>query len=253
MNNAGILVIKRAVIGLIRNPGATLFGFGMSLFFLVVYSAGIGGIEFLPQFKNGGYLAFLLPLSIVYLATGSASGAGQALNRDMQSGYFYRLYLSPVSRAAFVIAPMLADAFALVVETVILLIIGAIFGVPFTYGLWSILGIIFLAVLFGITLSGFSAGVVIATGNPQTSQMLVMAIFPLLFLSTTFLPYDMISASWLKVVSWVNPVTYLMEGMRFLLAGSTPGWFLAVAFAFSAVSAMGAIIFAVTRANKALV
>jgi ABC-2 type transport system permease protein len=83
--------------------------------------------------------------------------------------------------------------------------------------------------------------------------MLVMAIFPLLFLSTTFLPYDMISASWLKVVSWVNPVTYLMEGMRFLLAGSTPGWFLAVAFAFSAVSAMGAIIFAVTRANKALV
>ena len=44
MNTANILLIERGIIKLIKNPSAPIMGFGMSLFFLLVYNAGIGGI-----------------------------------------------------------------------------------------------------------------------------------------------------------------------------------------------------------------
>ena len=58
----------------------------MSLFFLLVYNAGIGGIGDMEAFGTGGYLSFVFPITIISLAMGSSSGAGQTLNADMQSG-----------------------------------------------------------------------------------------------------------------------------------------------------------------------
>ncbi len=39
MNTTNILLIKRGVVKLIKQPSAPLMGFGMSLFFLLVYNA----------------------------------------------------------------------------------------------------------------------------------------------------------------------------------------------------------------------
>lgn len=253
MNNPGILVVKRALRGIIKNPGVYLSGLGMSLFFVVVYNAGIGGIEFLPQFENGGYLAFILPVGIISLGFGSSGGAGQALYRDMQSGYFYRLYLSPVPRASFVFAPIFADAVAIMAETAIILAAGYMFGVPFSHGMLSVIALVSLSLLWGVMLSGFSVGLIIRSGNPQSSQMIVMIAFTLMFLSTTFLPYDMITAGWFKTVLWINPITYLLEGMRFLLSGSSKLMFFVIGATFSFAGALAAILFAVTSAKKSLV
>ena len=86
MNTANLLLINRGIFKLIKQPSAPIMGFAMSLFFLLVYNAGIGGIGSLDAFGEGGYLSFVFPITIISLAMGSSAGAGQTLNADMQSG-----------------------------------------------------------------------------------------------------------------------------------------------------------------------
>lgn len=250
MKNANILLIERGILKLIKQPSAPIMGFGMSLFFLLVYNAGIGGVGSMDAFGSGGYLSFVFPITIISLAMGSSAGAGQTLNADMQSGYFRRLYLSPAPRWILVVAPMLADTISSMLFTILLIIIGALFGVSFQFGLVSVLGILLLSFLWSLTLCGFSAGIMLRTGQHQSAAIVTNAVFPLLFLSTTFLPRELITSKWLLAVSWGNPVTYILEGNRFLLAGTSSVSFFTTAVVILTLTSAVSVIFALSSANK---
>lgn len=250
MNAENILLIERGIVKLIKQPSAPIMGFGMSLFFLLVYNAGIGGIGSMEAFGAGGYLSFVFPIAIISLAMGSSSGAGQTLNADMQSGYFRRLYLSPVSRWILIVAPMLADTLSSLFFTTLLIIIGATFGVSFQFGMISALGILLLSFLWSLTLCGFSAGIMLRTGQHQTAAIVTNAVFPLLFLSTTFLPRELIKADWLLAVSWINPVTYILEGNRYLLAGTSSINFFYTGLILFTFTSVVSVAFALSSAKK---
>lgn len=250
MNSASKLLIIRGIAKLAKQPSAPLMGFGMSLFFLIVYNAGIGGIGNMDVFKGGGYLAFIFPITIISLAMGSSSGAGQTLNADMQSGYFKRLYLSPVPRWILVIAPMIADTLSSLLFTAILLLIGYIFGIIFQFGFLSVLGIMLLSLLWSITLCGFSAGIMLRTAQHQSASIVTNSVFILLFLSTTFLPRELITSQWLIYISWANPVTYLLEANRYLLAGTSSMHFFVIGLLMMIFLAICSILFALQSAKK---
>jgi ABC-2 type transport system permease protein len=250
MNNANKILIKRGIMKLAKQPAAPLMGFGMSLFFLLVYNAGIGGIGNMEVFGDGGYLAFIFPITIISLSMGSSAGAGQTLNADIQSGYFKRLFLSPAPRWILVVSPMIADTLSSVLFTGVLLGIGAIFGLPFRFGLLSVTGILLLSTLWSVTLCGFSSGIMLRTGQHQSAAVVTNAVFPLLFLSTTFLPRDLITSKWLLAVSWGNPVTYILEANRFLLAGTSSRNFLYISLVILSATSLLSVIFALNSAKK---
>jgi len=250
MSNACKLLITRGIVKLVRKPSTTLMGFLTSLFFLLVYNAGIGGIGNMEAFGEGGYLAFIFPISIISLSMGSSAGAAQTLNADIQSGYFKRLFLSPAPRWILVMAPMLADTLSSLLFTGILLSIGALFGLPFQFGFLSVLGLILISMLWSVTLCGFSAGILLRTGQSQNASIVTSGVFMLLFLSTTFLPRELITAKWLLAVSWGNPVTYVLEVNRYLLAGTSPSSYLYISLAILFTTSFISIIFALNSARK---
>ena len=62
--------------------------------------------------------------------------------------------------------------------------------------------------------------------------------FPFAFLTTSFLPKDALSG-WLAAIATVNPVTYLLQGLRSLI---TDGWVWSdIAVAFLAVVGVGVV------------
>jgi ABC-2 type transport system permease protein len=250
MHTTNLLLVNRGIIKLVKQPSAPIMGFAMSLFFLLVYNAGIGGIGSLEAFGTGGYLSFVFPITIISLAMGSSAGAGQTLNADMQSGYFRRLYLSPAPRWILVVAPMIADTISSLLFTMLLIFIGALCGVTYQFGILSVLGILLLSFLWSLTLCGFSAGIMLRTGQHQSAAIVTNAVFPLLFLSTTFLPRELITSKWLLAVSWANPVTYILEGNRYLLAGTSPVSFFHVGLAIFTLTAILSVAFALSSANK---
>ncbi len=244
------ILIKRCLIKLIKQPAAPLMGFFTSLFFLAVYNAGIGGIDFLDHFNGNGYFAFVFPVTIITLAMGSSAGAGQTLNNDMQSAYFRRLYLSPVSRYSLIIAPVIADTFSSFFFTVLMLLIGLLFSLPFQFGLLSFLGVLLLSLLWSITLCGFSTGLLLRTGQTQSASMVTSIVFSMIFLSTTFMPKELIRAKWLLFTAKINPLTYILEGNRYLLGGTADHSYFLIALIILLTTSFLSLIFAIDSARK---
>jgi ABC-2 type transport system permease protein len=73
---------------------------------------------------------------------------------------------------------------------------------------------------WGVVFTGFPYAIALKTGNPGAVASSLILFFPFAFLTTSFLPKDALSG-WLSAVATVNPVTYLLEGLRSLVSD---GW-----------------------------
>jgi ABC-2 type transport system permease protein len=252
MNSPGFLIVVRALRKLAQNPAPVLMGLGMSLFFLLVYDAGLGGIGSLPQFGGVGYLAFLLPMGVVSLIFGSSAGSAQALSRDIQSGYFRRLALAPIPRWSFVLAAILADALGIFLSALAVLGVGALLGAQIRTGIGGVLAVAALATLFGSGISAASAAAVMRTGKVELASTIGSVVFMLLFLAPTFVPRELMGARWLQVVSVGNPLTYLMGAMRVLISGLGEPGSVPIAFALALLVGVGGTLFAARSVRNVL-
>ncbi|QKS71177.1 ABC transporter permease [Paenalkalicoccus suaedae] len=215
------VLTKRSVIVLLRNPFTVIPNLFISMFFLLVYSGGLSGIASLPAFEGADYLSFILPVSIVSAAIGGAGGAGQSLIRDLESGYFARLLQTPVSRLAIVLGPIIAGMLQLLVQTGIILAVAFLLGLRVEAGVGGVLVLLLFAIGWGLAFAGYSVAIALKTKNAQAAQAGTLIFFPLLFLSTTFVPLELIEATWLRVAAVMNPTTYLFDAMRAVLID---GW-----------------------------
>jgi ABC-2 type transport system permease protein len=214
------LLAVRSLTTLLRTPEALLPPLAISIFFLVIYQSTLGkASSFIPGI-GGSYLGFILPLSIV---SGSLSGSGvaaQNLVRDIERGYFDKLLLTPVRRAALLLAPILAGAIILGVQSTIVVLAGLLLGLNPATGILGLLTVIGLGVLLGIGFAGFTVSAALGSGSAAATQGASFLFFPLTFLAPTFVPLALLSG-WLAVVAKLNPITYVLEAMRSLL---NTGW-----------------------------
>jgi ABC-2 type transport system permease protein len=72
-----------------------------------------------------------------------------------------------------------------------------------------------LAALWSLAFAGFGYAIALKTGNPAAVNSSFLLFFPFLFLTTSYVPRDQLSG-WLDTVAGLNPVTYLLEGLRSL-------------------------------------
>jgi ABC-2 type transport system permease protein len=215
-----ILLAIRSLTTLMRTPEALLPPLAISIFFLVIYQSTLGkASSFIPGI-GGSYLGFILPLSIV---SGSLSGSGvaaQNLVRDIERGYFDKLLLTPTKRAALLLAPILAGAIILGIQSTIVVLVGLVMGLQPATGILGLLTVIGLGVLLGIGFAGFTVSAALGSGSAAATQGASFLFFPLTFLAPTFVPLSLLSG-WLAVVAKLNPITYVLEAMRSLL---NTGW-----------------------------
>ena len=161
---------RRNLLLLLRSPAIVLPNMIISLFFLFVYQGGLSGIASLPVFAGASYLAFILPVSVVSAAIGGSGGAGQSLVRDLENGYFARMLLTPSSRLAIVLGPMIAGMIQLIVQTFLILCVGFLLGLEIKAGVAGFLVVMGLAAGFGLGFAGYSVGVALRAKNAQAAQ-----------------------------------------------------------------------------------
>lgn len=213
------LLIRRSLRVALRQRAAIIPNVAISIFFLFVYDAGLNAVENLPGFQ-GSYLAFILPVAILSAAVGGAGIAGQEIVRDLESGYFSKLLLTPVPRLAIVWGPMVAAAILLVAQVVLILVLGLVIGLESATGVLGMVVVVAYAFLWGMAFAGYAAFAALRFKNAAAAQAATLAFFPLLFLSSTFVPLEFLDG-WLKVAATVNPTTYVFESMRAVLM---EGW-----------------------------
>jgi ABC-2 type transport system permease protein len=215
-----LLLIWRALRVSLRTPAAVIPNIAISVFFLFVFNSGLSSVANLPGFK-GSYLAFIIPVSIVSASVGGAGTAGQSLVRDVETGYFTKLLLTPASRLSLVWGPMVAAAILLVGQVILILALGLALGLRAATGVGGLVLVLFYAFLWGMAFAGYAVAVALKTKNPAAAQAATFAFFPLIFLSTTFVPREYIGAAWLRWAATINPTTYIYDAMRSVLID---GW-----------------------------
>ncbi|MEZ5371395.1 MAG: ABC transporter permease [Microthrixaceae bacterium] len=182
------------------------------------------------------YTAFQMPTAILLGVTGVSRAP--ALVLDVQNGYLDRLLLTPVSRLAILLGHLVADVVVAAALTVPILGLGLALGVDFQSGVLGMVVFVALSAMWSLAFAGFGYAIALKTGNPAAVQSSFLLFFPFLFMTTSYVPREQLSG-WLDRVAAVNPVTYLLEGLRSL---ALDGWaFGELMAAVVAIVGLGAI------------
>ena len=167
-------VAGRALRSIPRDPEAIYPALVIPVFFFIVNVGALQDIA--EQIPGLDYRAFQLPVAIVFAVTGISRAI--TLVTDIQTGYFDRLALTPVSRLALLLGLTVAD-FALVVALSLpVLLLGFIFGVRFESGLPGMSLFVLMAGLWGLAFTGFPYAIALKTGNPAAVNVSFLLVLP---------------------------------------------------------------------------
>ncbi|MDQ4127439.1 MAG: ABC transporter permease, partial [Actinomycetota bacterium] len=162
---------------------------------------------------------FAFPL--VQASLFGAITAGSDLARDIESGFFDRLSLTPM-RPVALLGGMLSGVVALgLLQGVVFLAFGLLMGVNVSSGIPGMFVLVLLTVLVALGFGGIGAILAIRTGSVEAVESAFPLFFVSIFLSSINLPRDLIEADWFRFVATINPISYLVEGIRSLVI---TGW-----------------------------
>lgn len=214
-------IAYRSVVRTFRQPSQIVPALVFPLFLLAVNSSGLSRVTELPGFPTDSYLTFALAITFMQGGLFSLVNSGTDLARDIETGFFNRLALTPLHSAAL-LTGLLAGSLVLgSVQALTYLIVGLAFGAELAAGIGGFLVILALAVTVAVAFGAVGLVVALRSGSGQAVQALFPVFFVFLFLSAMTLPVEMIHTAWFHTVAEINPVSYLLEAFRALLI---EGW-----------------------------
>jgi len=235
-------LMARALRESARQPGVEVQNLFIPIFFLFVTVGAIGEVS-ASAFGVDNYKGFQLPVAVLQGAAGAAGMGGFGMVMDIDRGYFDKLMLTPAPRLSLVFGRMAADGVRVTALSAVILVVGLIIGSGMESGPLGAVVFVLIAGLFGLAYSGIGMSIALRTGSVQAAQAGFLIFFPLLFLSPAFAPKEVFSG-WLEVLATLNPVTYILEGLRSLVL---VGWdFEALAYALLSILGLGALTMTLT-------
>jgi ABC-2 type transport system permease protein len=234
------LLMMRTVREQLRNPALLGGNIFIPLFFFFVNLGVFKGISE-RSFGVADYAGFTLASAILQAV--SNASAGQGLVQDMQNGYFDKLTLTAAPRPSLVLGRMAADVLMAVLLTVIIIVVGLLSGAEIQAGVGGFLLLLAMAGVFALVDGGIGVALALKTGSPQMVQLSFLLFFPLLFLSPAFAPKEVFTG-WLEFLATINPVTYVLEGMRSVVLQGWDGE--ALGRAFLSLAGFGAFTLGLT-------
>jgi ABC-2 type transport system permease protein len=215
-----LLLGRRAVREVVRLPAATIPTLFIPLFFLAV---NIGQISktfpsTTPFLHGQGYVGFQLPVSLMFAVCTATSGL--ALVTEIDLGYFDKLLVAPIRRSSIIFGRLTADLVRGLAVAALVLLVGLAFGAQMRSGIGGALVLIVLSALWGVAYAGIGMLVALHTRNVQATNASFLVFFPLLFLTPNFVPFERLTPL-MEALARVNPVSYVIEGVRSLVL---EGW-----------------------------
>jgi ABC-2 type transport system permease protein len=174
----------------------------------------------------------------------AAMSAGTNVAQDVETGFFNRLALTPLRRAALLMGQLSGVLVLGLIQAATFLIVGLTAGAGLEAGVLGVPVIVTLSLLTTLGFGSLGAFVALRTGSGETVQGLFPLMFAALFLSSMALPRNVIEIGWFRTIATWNPVSYMIEGIRSLLIAGWDGEALALGFLASGGLALIALVLA---------
>jgi ABC-2 type transport system permease protein len=189
------------------------------LLWLVVFGQVMAKVRVLPT-TDYSYLQFLTPgvlaQSVIFMAI--FFGINLVWERDL--GLLHKLLATPMPRHSIIIGKAFSGGVRSVFQAIVILILALIIHVKLNMNPLYVLGVLFIVILSGMCFSSLS--IFLASLLKTRERMMgigQLITMPLFFASSAIYPVDLMPG-WLKVLSRVNPLTYIVDALRALLVTS---------------------------------
>lgn len=212
---------RRALLRTLRQPANVVPVIFFPMLLVAINSAGLDAASELPGFPADSYLDFIIAVPFIQGGLFAMLNAGTDLATDIESGFLRRLALTPVRGTSLLLGQVAGVVALSLIAAVVYLTVGFIAGVTIAAGPAGVVALLGFAVAVGLMFSSIGAFVGLRSGSPQTVQGFFPLFFVLLFLSSANLPRDLMEQEWFATVAGLNPVSYLIEGIRSLVV---TGW-----------------------------
>jgi len=155
-------------------------------------------------------------LAMTVLMTSVMSGVSIVWDREF--GFLKEVLVSPLSRSGVLAGKAVGAATIAIIQGAIMLVLAPIVNVPINLG--TVLALLPLLLILSLALSGLGLLIGSRMRSQQGFQIVMqLVIFPMMFLSGIFFPISGV-ATWLEVLSKLNPVTYGIDAIRQVFLGS---------------------------------
>jgi ABC-2 type transport system permease protein len=190
----------------------------MPVFFLAFLGTGFAG-AILPGISvDITYLQFLVPGMVAMTVVFSSMFAGLSVLWDRQFGFLKEIMITPVTRVSIVMGRIAGGATTSLIQGVAILLISTLLGFKISGILPFLVSILFMT-LTAVAFIGLGLALASKLKDMQGFSLIMnFLIFPLLFLSGAIFPIDNMP-SFVKALSYIDPMTYGVDGMRGALLG----------------------------------
>ena len=208
---------KRSILAIARQPALVAPSLIFPLFFAALGASSFSKATGLPGFpKVDSFLSFALAGSIVQgVLFGSVTG-GAALAIDIEDGFFDRLLASPTSRVGILLGRLAGAAVFGAFQALFFTLVLIPFGVRIASGPVGLAIIVLSGGITGIAIGGFTAALALKTGSSEAVQGSFPLLFVAMFFSSAFFPRQTMQGVYRRIAD-LNPISYLVEGMRGLI------------------------------------
>jgi ABC-2 type transport system permease protein len=184
------------------------------------------GVPGQPGVVSVNYLTFMAAGVIAMTILFTCLYSGISLQFDKYYGLMKEMVASPLPRSHILLGVSLSGVTKSLIQAVIIIGFGLLLGVRFFEGftIWStmlsVLGILLFIVLFAMGLLFLSIIIAMRIESHEGLQGIITLIsLPLFFASNALYPIDSLP-SVIKLISYVNPLSYFINGLRYFSLGS---------------------------------
>jgi len=178
------------------------------MFVSIVSSFVINGVSF-------NYTSYLAPGIVAFQTVMAGTIGGSMLWLDRRFGMFSQILSGPFTRAQYLTGIMIATTTASLVGAAVMVAISIPLGTHIVFSLPGVglvlLNLVVGAVLFCSTMLFIAAKV---TSNQAYNSIQILILFVINFVSDVFYPITSATPLPLRIVSYVNPLTYISDGIR---------------------------------------
>ncbi len=212
-------VAWRTLKNVFTNPSLLFPSLIFPLFFFTAFAGGLSQVAGVPGFDfPPGYTAFQFCFVLIQSAAFGGVFTGFGIARDFEYGFARRLLLAAPNRSGIVLGYAIAALVRWTMTAVLLTVVALLAGMNVFGGPVDVFGMYALALLINIAGLLWACGVAMRFRTMQAGPVMQMPVFLALFFAPVYVPLVLLDG-WIEAVATANPLTYVLEAVRSMLAG----------------------------------
>jgi ABC-2 type transport system permease protein len=213
---AALTLWRRELVRFFRQPSRIAGAAGSPLIFWILIGSGFSGSFRLPGGASDvDFLEYFFPGTVVLVLLFAAIFSTISVIEDRREGFLQSVLVAPVGRGSIVAGKVLGGATIAWLQGLVFLALAPVAGIRLTLGSALSAAAVLAVLAVSLTAIGFAFAWRLDSVQGFHAVMNLILV-PMWLLSGAFFPLSSAPA-WLSTLMWVNPLTYGVAALRWVL------------------------------------